>query len=133
MGKSGFEFSGSGRLDRIDTFTTKNGKEIITLVLQVEGAYPKLVPIKFWGRTAEAASALTVGDVVEVTGHLGGREWNGKVYADIEGETFEVVVAASGGEQQEMPSTRGGAGKHSERRASDPDPDPTNGDDDVPF
>ena len=127
MPKSGFEFSGSGRLDRIDTFTTKNDKQIVTLVLQVEGAYPKLVPVKFFGRTAEAASALTKGDVVEVTGHLGGREWSGKVYGDIEGETFEVIAAA-GGEQQEMPGT--GAGKHRDARADDPPPP---GDDDVPF
>jgi hypothetical protein len=31
MGKiSGFAFDGSGRLDRIDTFVTKAGKEIVT-------------------------------------------------------------------------------------------------------
>ena len=124
MGKSGFEFSGSGRIDRIDTFTTKSGKDIITLVLQVEGTYPKLVPIKFFGRTAEAASALTVGDVVEVTGHLGGREWNGKVYGDIEGETFEVVAEASGNR------AGGGTAQHRDVRADDPPPP---SDDDIPF
>jgi single-stranded DNA-binding protein len=127
MGKSGFEFSGSGRLDRIDTFTTKAGKDIVTLVLQVEGAYPQLVPIKFFGRLADAAAALTKGDVVEVTGHLGGRDWNGKVYGDIVGETLDVVVASGqhrgGGEQQEMPSA-------DPRRESLPPPP---SDDSIPF
>ena len=131
MGKSGFSFDGRGRLDRIDTFTTKAGKDIITLVLQVEGTYPQLVPIKFFGRLADEAGALTKGDVVEVTGHLGGRDWNGKVYGDIIGETLEVVAEASAGrgEQREMPSS-GGANQRRDARADDPPPP---GDDDIPF
>jgi hypothetical protein len=136
MGKiSGFAFEGSGRLARKDTYTTKSGKEILTLVVQVEGTYPQLVPIKFFGRMADQANALTIGDVIEVTGHMGGRDWNGKVYGDNVGETIEVVHSASAGEQQEMPGT-GGAGKHSERRASDPPPAHGWGgtpDDDLPF
>jgi single-stranded DNA-binding protein len=144
MGKSGFEFSGSGRLGRIDTFTTKAGKDIVTLVLQVEGTYPQLVPIKTFGRLADEAAALTVGDVVEVTGHLGGRDWNGKVYPDIIGETLEVVASTGEGEdkpaarrgwgdgqQQQVPGTSG-AGKHSEAKASDPLP-AGYVDDDIPF
>jgi single-stranded DNA-binding protein len=132
MGKSGFQFDGRGRLDRIDTFTTKAGKDIITLVLQVEGTYPQLVPIKFFGRLADEAGALTKGDVVEVTGHLGGRDWNGKVYGDIIGETLEVVEEASAGrgEQRETPGARGGADKHRDVMADDPPPP---GDDDIPF
>ena len=110
MSKSGFEFSGSGRIDRIDTFTTKAGKEIVTLVLQVEGTYPQLVPIKCFGRLAGEASEFSNGDLVEVTGRLGGRDWNGKVYPDIVAETVEVVGASpkdSAPKQQELPSPPG--------------------------
>jgi single-stranded DNA-binding protein len=123
MGKSGFEFSGSGRLDRIDTFTTKNGKDIITLVLQVEGAYPQLVPIKAFGRLAEMAASLTVGDVIEVTGHLGGRDYNGRVYGDIVAESIDVV--SSGAKQ-----SSGKPAQHRDERAPDPHPEDS---DDVPF
>lgn len=100
MDKSGFEFTGSGRVDRVDTYTTKAGKQIVTVVVQVEGAYPKLVPIKFWGRTADDAAQLKKGDVIDASGHLGGREWSGKVYGDIEGERFDVIVE---GKQTELP------------------------------
>lgn len=96
MPPSGFAFEGRGRLDRIDTFTTKGGKEIITLILQTEGQYPQLVPIKFFGRAAEIARGMTEGEMVEVTGKLGGRDWNGKVYGDIVGETCEAI---GGGEK----------------------------------
>lgn len=130
MGKSGFTFEGSGRLDRIDTFVTKSNKEIVTLVLQVEGTYPQLVPIKFFGRLADEAKEASQGDVIEVTGHLGGRDWNGRVFGDIVGERLEVV--SSGGAR--------GAGQHREEhyapppsRRNPPDPDPSNGDDDIPF
>jgi hypothetical protein len=106
--KTGFAFDGRGRLDRIDTYTTKAGKDIITLVLQVEGSYPQLVPIKFFGRMADEAKARTVGDVLDVTGRLGGRDWNGKVYGDIVGESIEVVAEAQ--KQQDLPASGVGQG-----------------------
>jgi hypothetical protein len=106
--KTGFTFDGRGRLDRIDTYTTKAGKDIITLVLQVEGSYPQLVPIKFFGRMADEAKSRKVGDVLEVTGHLGGRDWNGKVYGDIVGESIEVVAEAQ--KQQDLPASGGSQG-----------------------
>jgi hypothetical protein len=102
MGKSGFSFEGSGRIDRVEIITTKKGGEIITLVVQVEGQYPQLVPIKFFGRVAELAREFGAGDIVEVTGRLGGRDWNGKVYGDIVGETLERAGDHSAQPQQEQ-------------------------------
>lgn len=128
MPKSGFAFDGRGRLDRIDTYTTKAGKDIITLVLQVEGTFPQLVPIKFFGRMAEEARSCKVGDVLEVTGRLGGRDWNGKVYADIVGESIEVVAESP--RQQDLPASGNSQGTSgSGWRGQSPDP----ADDDVPF
>ncbi len=143
MGKSGFTFEGSGRLDRIDIYHARSGKDIVTLVLQVEGTYPQLVPVKCFGRLGDEARDLTVGDVVEVSGHLGGRDSNGRVWGDIVGERLEVVVSAaetrgeapSGrgwgqGQQQTMPGT--GGAKHRDVKASD-EPPPLGDDDLIPF
>jgi hypothetical protein len=96
MSKSGFSFEGRGKVDRVETFTTKNGKEIITLIIQVEGTYPQLVPVKFFGRVAVEAKDFGEGDVVEITGRLGGREWNGKVYPDVIGESIDAVATGRG-------------------------------------
>ena len=131
MGKSGFAFDGSGRLDRIETFTTKAGKDIVTLILQVEGSYPQLVPIKFFGRMADLAKEIAIGDVVEVTGHLGGREWNGKVYGDIVGETIEVVAGRAANRSAQAEG--GGGFSQVPGRDADAGSQVLPEDDDIPF
>jgi hypothetical protein len=110
MGKSGFRFEGSGRVHKTDVFRTKRNQEIVTVVVQVEGNYPQLVPIKFFGRTGAEAKKLQAGDAVEISGTLGGRDWNGKVYGDINGESFTVnesgaraAAPAAGPEDDDLP------------------------------
>jgi hypothetical protein len=95
MSKDGFTFQGTGKIDRVDTFVSKAGKEIITLVFKIDGQYPAFIPIKFFGRLADEAKSFKAGDIVEVTGELGGRDWNGKVYGDIVGRTVECVAAGA--------------------------------------
>ena len=92
--ESDFTFEGTGTIYKIDTFTTKNGKDIVTLVFKIDGEYPKFIPIKFFGRLAGRAKEMVVGDIVTVSGHLGGREWNGKYYADNAGDSLEVAAKA---------------------------------------
>jgi single-stranded DNA-binding protein len=89
-----FTFRGQGTLKRIDTFVSKAGKSILTLVFETQGQYPQLVPIKVFGRLAEQASAWKPGSVLAVTGRLGGRDWNGKVYGDNVATSIEVVGGA---------------------------------------
>jgi len=97
-------FDYTGKLTRIDTFTTGNGKRILSLIFAEEdGKYPATIPIKVFGRLADMASDWHPGDVLEVTGTLSGRDWNDKVYPDIVAESVEVVSEA----QTELPS--GGA------------------------
>lgn len=91
MSNEGFTFQGTGKLARIDRFATKNGKTILTLIFEIGGQWPRTVPIKVFGRLAECASEWNPGDILEVTGTLGGRDWNGKVYGDISARTVEVV------------------------------------------
>jgi single-stranded DNA-binding protein len=70
---------------------SKAGKTILTLICETQGQYPQLVPIKVFGRLAEQASAWKPGSVLSVSGRLGGRDWQGKVYGDIVANTVEVV------------------------------------------
>jgi single-stranded DNA-binding protein len=111
-----FTFQGQGTLKRIDTFVSKAGKSILTLIFETQGQYPQLIPIKVFGRLAEQASDWKPGALLAVTGRLGGRDWNGKVYGDNVATSVEVV---------------GGA----DERGDGPPPSdaPPLGDDDVPF
>jgi single-stranded DNA-binding protein len=110
-----FTFQGQGTLKRIDTFVSKAGKSILTLIFETNGQYPQMIPIKVFGRLAEQASAWKPGALLAVTGRLGGRDWNGKVYGDNVAISIEVLEAGSP------------AGKAPEYDG------PPMGDDDVPF
>jgi len=112
-----FTFQGQGTLKRIDTFVSKAGKSILTLIFEVQGQYPQLIPIKVFGRLAEQAAGWKPGSVLSVTGRLGGRDWNGKVYGDNVATNIEVVGEA--GETDSGPPPGHDA--------------PPPGDDDVPF
>jgi hypothetical protein len=112
-----FTFRGQGTLKRIDTFVSKAGKSIHTLIFEIQGQYPQFIPIKVFGRLAEQVSAWKPGTVLAVTGRLGGRDWNGKVYGDNVATSIEIVSAAD--------EKDGG---------TPPGPDaPPPSDDDVPF
>lgn len=119
----GFEFSGQGKLQRIDTFVSKAGKNILTLIIEVSGQYPQLVPVKVFGRLADRADEWQDGDTLTFTGRLGGREWNGKVFGEIVANTVDVV--SSGAKQ-----SGGRQAQHREERASEPHPED---DQDIPF
>jgi hypothetical protein len=99
---AGFAFEGSGKVERVDHFATKSGKDIVTLIVEVEGKYPQLVPIKCFGRLADMTMGMQ-GKTVSVTGKRGGREWNGKVYGDIIADTIEVIGAESKSAEKDEP------------------------------
>lgn len=116
-GKDEFTFQGTGRLQRIDRFTTKAGKTILTLVFEEnEGQYPTLIPIKVFDRLADEAEDWTPGSLLTVHGRLGGREWNGKVYGESIATRVDVTIKEN--RQQPLPGSKG------------PTPDD---DSDVPF
>ena len=118
-----FTFQGQGTLLRVDTFVSKAGKPILTLIFETKGQYPQLIPIKVFGRLAEQASAWKPGAVLAVNGRLGGRDWQGKVYGDIVANSVEIVGAALADEPE------GPANDSFDPRGPVPPP----GDDDVPF
>ena len=112
-----FTFQGRGKLKRIDSFVSKAGKPILTLIFETEGKFPQLVPIKVFGRLAEEATGWKPGSMLAVTGRLGGRDWNGKVYGDNVAISVAVVGAADDQGDGALPE----------------DDVPPPGDDDVPF
>ena len=107
-------FDLTGTLNRIERFETKSGKTMLTLILDVDkgSKYPQVCPVKIFGRTADMAGDWHPGDVLEITGRLGGRDWNGRVFGDIVAESVEVVSG-----QQELPT-----GKPLSEPAPDEDP-----------
>jgi hypothetical protein len=94
MSKNRFEIE--GKFLRIDVRESK-GREYKTLVLDVEGGnYPQVVPIRLWGQTNEESTAWKPGDILSITGRLGGRSWNDKVFGDITADTVDVIAAGKG-------------------------------------
>ena len=119
-----FTFQGQGTLLRVDTFVSKAGKPILTLIFETKGQYSQLIPIKVFGRLAEKMAACKPGAVLAVNGRLGGRDWQGKVYGDIIANSVEVVAEPAADQQS------GDVGNAS----FDPrEPGQPPGDDDVPF
>lgn len=110
-------FEIQGTVSRVDHFEMKAGKDIVTLILDVpDDKYPQLVPIKVFGRLAGESGDWHPGAEVLVKGHLGGRDWNGRVFGDIVGESVEVVA---------------GSAKRAEPAQSELPPPPD--DSDIPF
>lgn len=86
-------FQIQGKLRNIDTFVTKNDKTILTLVLEVPGYGGRVDPVayKVLGRLVPIAQGLPVGGMVEITGKMGGRESNGRVFSELVAESVEVL------------------------------------------
>lgn len=53
-----------------------------------------LVAAKFWGRNRSEVDGVMAGQRVRVTGHLKSREWNGKMFTDL--DTDRLVVTSDG-------------------------------------
>jgi hypothetical protein len=87
-------FDITAKLNRVDTFVTKTGKKLLTLVMETGGQWPQLIPIKLLGRAAERADELGVGDVLQISGRLGGRDYNGRCFGDNVANSIEVVSKA---------------------------------------
>lgn len=91
-------------LKRIDSFVSKSGKTILTLVLETGGQYPNPVPIKCFGRLADEAGEWQPGDTLTVKGKLGGREWQGRVFGDNVADSVEVTAKGAGTSEAPPPA-----------------------------
>ena len=62
------------------------------------GNYPCPVAIDFIKESVKQVDALHVGDEVEITGFVNGREYNGRFYVDLRVKSCIVTNAAAGAE-----------------------------------
>jgi single-stranded DNA-binding protein len=117
---NGITFSGTAEFQRLSLRQTKQGKEIVSIIVKfMDGEYTQFVPITVFGSLEFTARALEPGEIVEVSGQLRGREWQDKVFGESVAKTLTVK-----GEKKK------GAGNHSEVHAG---ADGKGVDDDVPF
>jgi single-stranded DNA-binding protein len=93
-----FELEGIVR--KVEKFVSKAGKEIITLIVDVDGQYPQTIPVKCFGRLAGQSSGWKPGATLEITGRLGGRMWQDKCYPDVIADSVEVKQS---GKQEDLP------------------------------
>jgi len=132
----GFSFEGQGILERIDTYTASSGKEILTLFVHVAGRYPKTIPCKMFGKSADKLG-VTTGMRVKIEGYLGGNEWKGRTYPEVIATHVYPVDAAGGAPaQQPLPTGKAQDRKHPDPEAAAPlsRDDANPGDDDgIPF
>ena len=73
------------------------------LVIDTEAKYNSLVPFEFKQDKASLLDGLTIGTEVTVHFNLGGREYNGKYYADVEGWKIDVSQYEPTEETEELP------------------------------
>ena len=72
----------------------KNDTPKQTVVIDNGRKYQNLAPVNFFGADAVeivASAQVRSGDKVEVDVYIGGREYNGKFYADIAGQDIRVI------------------------------------------
>jgi single-stranded DNA-binding protein len=67
------------------------------MVPQWQGDKDQFINVEFFGRAANSVPAnLTAGATVEIGFNLRGREYNGRVYTSVSGQSIRVVGAAAG-------------------------------------
>lgn len=70
-----------------------------TVVVQTEAQYRNVVPVSFFNKDVSVAE----GDKVEVDLYVGGREYQGKYYADLDGDAVRVITTSSSMPANDMP------------------------------
>lgn len=102
MSDEGFKFEGTGTFERVETTATKAGKDMHAMIVSfTDGKYPQIASFKLWGRTIEEAKQIAPGSTIKVSGYIGGRDWNGRIYNDVKAARIEVIKAAE--RQAELP------------------------------
>lgn len=81
-----------GKLLRVIPYTSPAGKSYPQAVIDVpDDKYPQVTAVKFFGRSADKLGEFPPGTVLKITGSLGGREWQGKVFPELKGFQIEAV------------------------------------------
>jgi len=86
----------------LEYITDKFSKRTLVLT-DNNGKYPSHIPIEFGNDSAELLLDLRVGDTVKATFFMNGREWNGRHFLSLKGNTVDVVSKANPGSQSAEP------------------------------
>lgn len=78
-------------------------KKRVLVVNDGHAEYPQTVPFTFTQGNIDKLSNLNVGDEVEVTYELRGREWEGRYFADVNGWKVEVTSSSGAPAQPAKP------------------------------
>lgn len=95
-----------GKVVGVLSESTKTGKPRVKVIIEVDppawmkSAQMERVQVTVFGRSTEAAQALTEGELVAVKARVSGREWQGKIYTDI---VADEVKSLGGGKQAQLP------------------------------
>lgn len=100
---SGFNFTGSGKLVGVESFQTKAGGVIYTLIVETNDKYAPFTPIKLLGRLSGRIDEFRVGAQLRITGTVGGRKNNAKTWPDICAQTVDVLDAAPAQHKEREP------------------------------
>jgi len=89
----------AGKLVGLVVEETKNGKEVVRLLVEVDppswakNAEMERVPVDAFGYAAKDAKKLSEGALVAISGRIRGREYNGKHYSNCVADKVEMVAA----------------------------------------
>lgn len=69
----------------------QNGTAKQVLVVGTDEERPQMIPIEFWGNATGKLNLVRLGDMVNVTVNVRGREWKGKYYPSLNGWKIEIL------------------------------------------
>lgn len=79
---------------RLPIQTTSTGKQILTIIVEQPGDYPKNVAITFFDKSVHRADIVDVGVEAEYSVNIESREYNEKYYTDV--KCWKVNVISQG-------------------------------------
>lgn len=90
---SDFTFEGQGAIKLVEKFVSKEGKRWLKIVVETDGKWPQAIPVVVFGQMA--THEFSVGEMVLVRGTIGGKQWNGKYFADVKANFIQSIGAAT--------------------------------------
>lgn len=91
------------RVLRVESSASKANKVFRTLITEADGKWKQVIPFKVFGHVAEVVGELDPGSMVKISGRLGGREWNGRVFGEMVAESIELLEQARPSEALDKP------------------------------
>jgi len=94
-------FSISGKVVDISDDTYGDNKQKRIIVVETDNGYwrdnefnswPQTIPVEFTGQRIDASMQVGIGSIVTITGRPRGREYQGKYYCNLDGDSIQSLV-----------------------------------------